>query len=725
MLIATSRIKTIFLILLTFASCPYFFNAYAEGEVDVSNKDTEAYQLQEVVVEGEGHGDLPLSAPLPDVSGVQINSGKKTTVADLEAIPSVTSNNYRQAFTQLPGLLTSEVSNESFASFSYRGLGDPHESFNMNLLRNGIPIAADMYGYPANYYQPPLDSVQSIQFIRGGASLMYGPQVGGAINFITRKPDPKAPASVYSKEVFGERNFFSTYNEVSGTSGSVSYLGFFHRRQSDGFRDSNSDYGVNNGNFIFAVETSPDVTWTFEFDAYDADHGEAGGLTLESGDGLANYNQSRYQSSVLFDRLRVERYSGTIGLEYEVDRDTTIVARAFGWYYDRFSRRQSPGTANPFGGIYNGTTNTIADQEFSTMGLDARVAHSWKMGGEEQNLAAGLLLYGVNSPFTQEQGQTPWADNGVLQRDIDRTTRTAAFFFENRFNFGRLKITPGARLELIDIGINENIPTTPEVGLRNEDDLSTILLPGLGASYDLSKDTQAYANATTGYKPRTYADVVPLNSGDTISSDLDPAHSLMYEAGVRGTPSQWMRFDSSVFFASFTDQFGRVGSNIQNVGNSDTYGLDLMTELAAVRLYDALADSHLSDYVGNLNFFWNAQFLNSEFTTGPVDGKTPQYAPDYVMRTGVTYDYEGRFKLAFLGTFVDDHYADDANTANRYIPSYRVWDLTAEVEVIRSRLSVVAGINNIFDEEYYARIRSNGIDPALPRNVYGGLTLKF
>jgi Fe(3+) dicitrate transport protein len=278
---------------------------------------------------------------------------------------------------------------------------------------------------------------------------------------------------------------------------------------------------------------------------------------------------------------------------------------------------------------------------------------------------------------------------------------------------------------MIDLGIEENIPTTPELGLRDEDDLSTVVLPGIGAAYDLSSETEAYANATTGYKPKTYADVVPLNSGDTISSDLDPAHSVMYETGVRGTPNGWLRFDSSVFLAKFTDQFGRVGSNIQNVGNSQSYGLDLMTELATLKLYDSLLGSRISDQIGNINLFWNAQFLNAEFTSGPVDGKTPQYAPDYVMRTGVIYDYDRRYKLAFMGTFVDDHYADDANTENRFIPSYSVWDLTAEVEIITSRLSLVGGINNVFDEMYYSRIRSNGIDPALPRNLYGGVVMKF
>jgi Fe(3+) dicitrate transport protein len=582
-----------------------------------------------------------------------------------------------------------------------------------------------MYGYPANYYLPPLDNVQSIEFVRGGAGLMYGPQVGGAINFITRKPNPDAPVAVYSKQVFGERNFFSTYNEMSGTVNGVSYLGFFHRRQSDGYRTDNADYAVNNGNGMFTFESAPEATWTVEFDAYDSDHGEAGGLTLETGEGLANYNENRLQSSVKFDRLRIERYAPSVALQYEVDADTTVYARAYGWYYDRFSRRQGTGTANAFGGIYNGTTNTIAEQKFSTIGIDTRVAHAWDWDGEEQNFNVGALLYGVNSPFTQEQGDTPFADDGVTQPDLDRETRTAALFAENRFNFGRLKITPGARLEMIDVSIEENLATTPELGARSEDDFQAVLLPGVGVAYDLGVRTEAYANISTGYKPRTYQDVVPLNSGDTISNDLKPAWSAMYETGLRGTPLDWMRFDTSVFVVNFTDQFGRVGSNIQNVGDSETYGLDMSTEIGAVKLYDSLTGSHLADCIGNLNLFWNASFLNAEFTSGPVDGKTPQYAPDYVMRTGVTYDYDRKTKLAFLGTFVDDHFADDGNTENRYIPSYKVWDLTAETEVWTDHLSLVAGVNNIFDEQYYARVRSNGIDPALPRNVYGGFILKF
>ena len=40
-------------------------------------------------------------------------------------------------------------------------------------------------------------------------------------------------------------------------------------------------------------------------------------------------------------------------------------------------------------------------------------------------------------------------------------------------------------------------------------------------------------------------------------------------------------------------------------------------------------------------------------------------------------------------------------------------------------LRVVAGINNLFDEDYYNRVRPDGIDPAPRRNYYVGAAFEF
>ena len=78
-----------------------------------------------------------------------------------------------------------------------------------------------------------------------------------------------------------------------------------------------------------------------------------------------------------------------------------------------------------------------------------------------------------------------------------------------------------------------------------------------------------------------------------------------------------------------------------------------------------------------------------------------------------------------LGNMVDDSFADANNTKSHFIPAYTVWDLTAEVKFLDGRLGVFAGIKNLFDEDFYAEIRDEGIVPAYRRNYYGGFSIKF
>ncbi|MGB8466259.1 MAG: hypothetical protein WCE49_15025 [Terrimicrobiaceae bacterium] len=116
---------------------------------------------------------------------------------------------------------------------------------------------------------------------------------------------------------------------------------------------------------------------------------------------------------------------------------------------------------------------------------------------------------------------------------------------------------------------------------------------------------------------------------------------------------------------------------------------------------------------------------SGEFISGPNTGKTPQYLPDYVYRVGLIYNWRERVKIAFMGSFLGSSFADDTNTAARFIPAYDVWDLTVEAKVYKDYVSIIGGVNNIFNSLYYARIRADGIDPAMPRNWYAGVKVAF
>jgi outer membrane receptor protein involved in Fe transport len=74
---------------------------------------------------------------------------------------------------------------------------------------------------------------------------------------------------------------------------------------------------------------------------------------------------------------------------------------------------------------------------------------------------------------------------------------------------------------------------------------------------------------------------------------------------------------------------------------------------------------------------------------------------------------------------VGDSFADANNTASHFIPAYTVWDLTGEIKFLNGRLALFAGIRNLFDEDFYAEIRDEGIVPAYRRNYYGGFSVKF
>ncbi|WCJ58166.1 TonB-dependent receptor [Fontisphaera persica] len=689
-------------------------------------------RLPDVVVTAEDSNSPPLHQPyLPEVVGTKILAGKKTTLVDFEATPAPQTDNYRQAFAKTPGLLVSELANPSLLSLGSRGIGDPHETQNLLVLKDGIPFVADLFGYPTVYYAPPFESLDRMEFYRGGASLLYGPQPAGALNYVTHMPRTNRPGAVTIQQIAGSDHLLATYASFDGTVGRLGYHGYFSRRAGESFRDLNSDYEALGGSLKLVMHTSAENRWIFNMDAFRADSGEPGGLTLATAPGALNYHANRHATQTPFDRVRVERYMPSLTLERDFTENTLMTATAYGGYFGRFSKRQQ-GTG--FGLLPSGPTadnNLIQLQQFYTFGTDLRLRHHWTAMGEEHTFTGGFSTYYSHSPFTVRRGNTPDAEVGELRQQVRRQSVYGAFFVENCFRFHRLSITPAFRLENLHQNIKElaNLGTgeipTPKVTLAQDAYVESVPLVGLGVAYDLGARVEAYGNVSQGYKAKMYTDAVPLGVTDTISANLEPGKTWTYEVGLRGAPRPWLTFDTSLFLVDYNDRFGRVGNHLQNVGRSINQGWDAAVELDLLGLYADQASSPQNRKLGSFSLYGNVELLHARFVSGPANGRTPQYAPDYLLRAGAIYRWKDRVKLALMGTFLDDHFGDDANTAAYHIPGYLVWDLTGEFKVYRDRLRLLAGINNLFDEDYYSRIRGNGVDPAYGRNYYVGLSLGF
>ena len=631
----------------------------------------------------------------------EIFSGKKNTVTSLKEIPQLQTNNYRQATSQTPGLLISEIPNESLAAITYRGLGDPHESYNLLLLQDGIPVAADMYGYPAHYYSPALPIMEKVQFTRGGASLLYGPQPGGVLNYHSRALQKNQNFSGKAGLTYGSYNLLSTNNAVYGSKENKSYGLEYHRRQGDGPQSVNSDFYAD---YLQARQQIYEGrnTWKLSFNGYNSDHGNTGGFAKTKSANVVTFGDDISKAARKHDRLKVSRAQLHGGVEHKIDDQSQLQVNLWANAYRRYSKYQNS-TGDVFGQIANGNTNKIVTQDY--FGYNGEIRYLKNYG--ENTFSAGLLNYNLQSPYVEETGAKADANHGSVTRRIGRGTFVNSLFIENRFALGKLMITPGMRVENIRQTINER-QRNGSTNLRKNDETVTVPLLGLGMSFHLSDQSQLYANISEAYKPVTYQEAVPINNTATISEDIDPSRIISYEFGYRAQTEKLV-IDTSAFFIRFENKFGKIGENYGNTGAGTNKGVDLAAEYKLTPEY---------------SLYGNTEVLDARYTRGNLKDKTPQYAPKNITRTGLIHKKQDHYKIALMGVYVSRHFGDDTNSEKFEIPSYMVWDLTGDINLSKNWL-VSGGINNILDKQYYSRVRNEGVAWALGRNYYVGATYKF
>lgn len=665
-------------------------------------------------------GIIPAEGALPDVKGVHIYQGKKTSVAELDTLPPVANNNYREAFSLLPGLLISEMPTPGHVNLNYRGIGDPHESEFLLTLQDGVPIVSDWLGYSTAYYTPPMESVQRVELIRGGSALLYGPQPGPVLNYVTLGPSTRSAFEVETRHLAGSWGLYSTYTRLAGTLSGVGYLAGFHHRQADGFRDANADYSVFQGQAKLVIPLSEVWRLRLDFYGYSAEAGEPGRLTL------TQYRANREQTVRPYDRLFVERYVPSVTLEGELSPQTQLTLKGWAGHQDRLSRRQNAA----------GTFMNIDQQIFDFVGLDARLRHGWGPAEADHQFSGGAVFYAADSPRSRERVPGLGTSlHGQPQFDLERSSLYGAIFAENRFQWGAWGLIPAFRLELMETSVRENFNREVTRPLQDETFRSAVPLFGLGLTWDWHPSHRWYANLSQGYRPPRYDDLVnPTSNVQRPPSDLEEGRTWTLETGLRGNLRPWLSYESSVFWIDYDNVIENRdlgGGNFEraNSGRAQHYGWETTLEFQPLACYADWTGRPLGPHWGRWTWFGSLALLHAEFVDGLHDGRTPAYAPDYVFKTGLVAEWAERGKMALTGTYVDAMYWQDNNQPGTVglarIPDFTVWDLTGELNLYRQNVLLLAGIHNLFDRAYFSRVRTDGIEPMPGRHFYVGLRIRW
>ncbi|MGH8041584.1 MAG: TonB-dependent receptor family protein [Rudaea sp.] len=700
--------------------------------------DEQPQELKKVDVKGYVMPDdakPKLDFIMKEVDGAQITVTKKTSITKLDNLPTIIGNNPREVFAQTPGLYVAEQQIPGQVNLSYRGIGNPQESEYVGVFQDGIPLEGDWIGFPTLYVFPLPQTISQVQMIRGGSSLLYGPEPPPAINLVSAKPSTQ-PMAGYTENVIGNDGLFATFNKVSGTQGNWDYLVDVNYRKNDGQRD-NGDSKLGGADLHIGYRADETSYTALDFHAYDLNTGNAGLLTY------LQYTQNPDTTATPYDRLWTQRYVLSVSHDRHLSENTQLIAKVWTGYQDQASRSQDRGAAP--------TTATLQDEQFRFAGIDARLVHHWGYGNA---LTVGTTLYHSDAPFRQ------WDDFGLASDQYDRpgivctspaatdcaklrqarSTNYGALFAENVFRLPhQWHVVPSVRLEHEQVNINETIkPPTLNRGLVDRSVDHTVPLLGLGIGNDFGHLNESYFNISQGWRPVRYFDIASpfgsTNSGPL--NDPDPTHVLSYELGVHGTPVHGLFYDVSVFQVNVKNRIeseqianAPLGNTI-NVNTGDTRSRGFEGEVS----YDFLQarDLHTTQH---LSVFANLSLLHAEFTStiNPANlGNTPAFSPKYLARAGITYREDQHLKVALSAVSVASQYYSDANITAAApfltpakVPAYTVADFSADYWVL-PQLRLLGGVSNLTNKIYYSRVfLSSGIEPAPGRTYYAGFAYEF
>ncbi|WP_233130949.1 TonB-dependent receptor [Polaribacter tangerinus] len=681
---------------------------------------------------------------LKDVEGTAIYAGKKTEVILVnQSTANLATNNARQIFNQIAGLNIYQNDDAGLQlNIGGRGL-DPNRTANFNTRQNSYDISADVLGYPESYYTPASESLEEIQIIRGAASLQYGTQFGGLVNFVTKKPTKKR--EIVFRNTAGSFGLLTNFTSVSNTIGKWSYYTFANFKKGNGFRE-NSNFKSQNFFVNIGYQLNDDSKISLEFTYLDYLAQQAGGLTDRM------FRENPYQTNRSRNWFQVNWLLYSLKWEHRFNKHTNFSFNLFGLDASRDALGFRTNRVNqPDIGI----ERDLIKGTFNNYGLETRLLSKYVVFNKKATFLIGSKFYKANNTNRQGPGtngndanfsmQLEEYPNYLRQSESLFPNLNISVFGENIFYINnKLSITPGFRAEYINTKRDEIIKDiiTDAAGnvinenLRNESEINkrTFILLGLGTSYKIRKEAEFYGNITQNYRSVTFSDISTANPAFEISPNISDEKGYTFDAGFRGNFKNYFSYDANIFGLFYNDRIniytrtdGKAERN--NIGDARILGIESIIDF---NLKKILALN--TNYV--FNFFINSSFINSEYTKSEISGvvgNAVEFVPKINIKTGIRFGYNN-FLSSLQYSYVSSQFSDATNAVGGSIsgvtgeiPAYSILDFSTSYKYQFAKLE--AGINNLLNSSYFTRRATGypgpGIIPSAPRNYYLGLALKF
>ncbi|GAB2465483.1 TonB-dependent receptor [Hymenobacter qilianensis] len=663
---------------------------------------------------------------LREVEGTAIFAAKKSEVIIPDnLVANLATNNARQVYARVAGLNIWENDQGGLQlSIGGRGL-DPNRTANFNVRQNGYDISADALGYPESYYTPPIEAIKRIQLVRGAASLQYGTQFGGLINFELRAPETDKTVAITSRQTVGSYGFFNSFNSVSGTVKKLSYYTFAQYKRGDGWRpnsnfDSKTAYADLRYQFTENFKVGAQVTH-MDYLAQ-----QPGGLSDQQ------FARDPRQSNRERNWFEVNWNLFNVSADWKLNQRANLNLTTFGLLATRKSLGFRPNRVDTKDD--NELGRDLITGDFRNVGLEARYLNRYTLGGKNGVLLLGTRYYRGYNHSVQGFGPAGrGADFRFVEPDALSTSsysdyrfpnHNVALFAENILYLNdQVSITPGLRFEYIRTRANgfygvvdrDLAGNISEVTRQDEQRTSPrgFLLGGVGVSYKPQEEHEFYANISQNYRSITFSDMRIANPSAVIDPNLQDERGFSADAGLRGEQGQWLTYDVSLFALNYGNRIGEVQTYDENdrvlrrrgnIGRALILGVESYAEADVLRLWQPQAGQWSWSTFGNVALI-HGRYTASEIAG--VKGNQVEFVPNLNLKAGTRAGY-GPLKASFQYTYLSDQFTDATNATDGgvsavvgRIPAYQVMDASVSWE--HRWLKLEGSVNNLTNNIYFTR----------------------
>lgn len=607
------------------------------------------------------------------------------------------------------------------ANIGVRGLSSA--DYYSLILEDGVPVAPGLFVGNGRYYNPRIQRMDSIEVLKGGASLRYGPStIGGVINYKTKAPkDGVSVSGRLGSFGYKEANIEAGARSTSGDA--VAGL-FYTDARSDGFLDKG--FQMRDLMLKAGMAIRNDQWLGVKFTRYENDANISyRGHFLNAYRAKADFNPAPD------DYFLTDRTSFDVNHEWAINPNATLNTvlywsemRRDYWRYGTVSGTPTQTVDGITRWNYSNTVNGN-NRAFKRLGAETRLNIAHNSFGMRHETELGLRLMKEEMADQNIAATRTTPRTGTLNTDRIDEANNMGLYAQNRFIVSeRLAVTPGLRMEKYSQS-RHDLRRTEAQGNQAKT-RNTEWVPGIGFTFQAAPQAQLFGGVHKAFAPALNGD-----SLDGLQDQkLDAQRSTNFEIGVRGRHQQ-LNYEVAAFRMDFKNQVipANSNSNFQKTNGGKTLHQGLEMALGYDFKNGLTVDANAT-YIPDAKFVGDR--LNANGSLNTPSGNRVTYTPKWVANLTLGYQ-TGPLKTALTVNHTGAQFTDVANTVpltentsgffTGKIDAYTTANVTASYAV-NKQFTVFGSIKNLTDERYIASLRQ-GIYTGVERSFEVGAKFTF